>query len=113
MYAIAITLHIVVCLMVILVVLIQSGKGAGLSNVFGASSGDAVFSAPSGSMFIRKITTGLAIGFFLTSLALTYISARQGLRTVTRNAWQQQMPAQQPAPAEMPTTPAENPPAAK
>jgi preprotein translocase subunit SecG len=87
MYAAMLSMHIVVCLLVILVVLIQSGKGAGLSNVFGGGGGDALFSAPSGSLFIRKLTTGLAIAFFMTSLTLTYLAARRGMRTVTRGMW--------------------------
>lgn len=93
MYNTILTVHVLVCLLVILVVLIQSGKGAGLSNVFGGGGGgDALFSAPSGSLFIRKLTTGLAVGFFLTSLTLTYLSARRGLRTVTRGMFNQSTP---------------------
>jgi preprotein translocase subunit SecG len=92
MYTTILTLHVIVCLLVILVVLIQSGKGAGLSNVFGGGGGDALFSAPSGSLFIRKVTTGLAVAFFLTSLTLTYMAARRGMRTVTRGMFNQGMP---------------------
>lgn len=92
MYATILSLHIIVCMLVILVVLIQSGKGAGLANVFGGGGGDALFSAPSGSLFIRKVTTGLAVAFFLSSLTLTYLSARRGLRTVTRGMWTQGTP---------------------
>jgi len=115
MYPALLTLHVLVCLLVILVVLIQSGKGAGLANVFGGGGGDALFSAPSGSMFIRKLTTGLAIGFFMTSLVLTYLSARRGLRTVTRGAWQgapaaAPAPATEAAPAQAPAAP-QTPPA--
>lgn len=107
MYSLLLTLHILVCLLVILVVLIQSGKGAGLNSVFGSGGGDALFSAPSGSMFIRKLTTGLAVAFFLTSLMLTYLSARKGLRTVTRGMWN---PATQqgqalPEPGQLPIAP--------
>ncbi|MGQ0644369.1 MAG: preprotein translocase subunit SecG [Elusimicrobiota bacterium] len=97
MYGIMLTLHIVVCVLVILVVLIQSGKGAGLSNVFGGGGGDALFSAPSGSMFIRKLTTGLAAGFFLTCLILAYLSAHRGRRTVTRGLWTEPAGAAAPA----------------
>jgi preprotein translocase subunit SecG len=96
MIAIMLTLHVIVCLMVILVVLVQSGRGAGLSSVFGGGGGDALFSAPSGSSFIRRLTTGLAIAFFLTSLTLTYLSARRGLSTVTRGGWRGQPVPMQP-----------------
>ncbi|HOW27881.1 MAG TPA: preprotein translocase subunit SecG [Elusimicrobiota bacterium] len=87
MYTLALTIHVIICALVIFIVLIQSGKGAGLSGVFGAGGGDALFSAPSGTNFIKKLTTGLAIGFFLTALTLTYLSARRGLRTVTQGPW--------------------------
>jgi preprotein translocase subunit SecG len=92
MQIILLSLHILVCLLVILVVLIQSGRGAGLQNVFGGGGGDALFSAPSGSSFIRKLTTGLAVSFFITSLGLTYLAARRGMRTVTRGPWTQGTP---------------------
>ncbi len=93
MYTVLLAFHILVCLLVILVVLIQSGKGAGLSNVFGGGGGgDALFSAPTGSLFIRKLTTGFAVAFFITTLMLTYLGVRRGLRTVTRGPWTQGVP---------------------
>ena len=88
MYPVLISIHILICFLVVLVVLIQSGRGAGFSGLFGGGGGgDALFSAPSGSSFIRKLTAGLAVAFFVSSLALTYLSATRGLRTVTRGAW--------------------------
>jgi preprotein translocase subunit SecG len=87
MYTVVLVLHVIVCVLVILVVLLQSGKGAGFAGLFGGGGGDALFSAPSGSMFIRKFTTGLAAAFFLTCLLLTYFAARRGLRTVMRGSW--------------------------
>src|SRR5688572_26131835 len=94
MYSVILAVHVVVCILVILVVLLQSGKGAGFAGLFGGGGGDALFSAPSGSSFVRKLTTGLAVGFFLTSLLLTYMSARRGLSSVTRGSWKGQIPIQ-------------------
>src|SRR5262247_1299174 len=94
MYSVILSIHVIVCVLVILVVLLQSGKGAGFAGLFGGGGGDALFSAPSGSSFVRKLTTGLAIAFFATSLFLTYMSARRGLGSVTRNAWKGQIPIQ-------------------
>lgn len=106
MYITLMTLHVIVCALVVFIVLIQSGKGAGLSNVFGGGGGgDALFSAPSGSMFIRKLTTGLAVAFFLTSLLLTYMSARR-----TRSLWSgMNLPAGAQAPMTMPIPAAQAP----
>lgn len=114
-------LHVFVCLVMILVVLIQSGKGAGLSNIFGTSGGgDSLFSAPSGSSFMRKLTTGLAAAFFVLSLVLTILSAKRnsGMSTVTRNMWTPPAPSEAPvapaaepaAPSAPPATPAKVPP---
>jgi preprotein translocase subunit SecG len=109
MYEVLLGLHVIVCVLVILVVLIQTGKGAGLSNVFGGGGGDAVFSAPSGSSFMRKLTTGFAVAFFMTCILLTYLTARQGSRTVTRNAFQGSVPMDLPASPEAPQAPLAEP----
>lgn len=84
LFSVVLSIHVVACVLVILVVLLQSGKGAGFSGIFGGGGSDAVFSAPSGSQFIRKVTTGFAISFFVTSLLLTYLGSRRGVRSVTR-----------------------------
>jgi protein translocase SecG subunit len=54
LFSVILSIHVVACVLVILVVLLQSGKGAGFSGIFGGGGSDAVFSAPSGSQFIRK-----------------------------------------------------------
>jgi len=82
-------IHILICLSVILIVLVQSGKGGGMGGIFGGGGGDALFSAPSGSQFMRRVTAGFATAFFLTCILMTYIAARQGLRTVTRGPFTQ------------------------
>jgi preprotein translocase subunit SecG len=84
MYSVLLALHVLFCLFVVMVVLLQSGKGAGFGGLMGGGGSDAIFNAPSGSMFMRKLTTAIAVGFFLTSLLLTYMGARNGAGTVTR-----------------------------
>ncbi len=98
MQTLILTIHIVVCALIILVVLVQAGKGGGITGMFGGGGGDALFSAPSGSSFMRKLTTGLAVTFFTTAILLTYLAARKGRQTVTQRNWsapQQQAPAGQ------------------
>jgi preprotein translocase subunit SecG len=85
MYPVVISIHVLVCLLVILVVMIQSGKGAGLSGLTGGGSSDALFNAPSGSMFMRKVTAGLVILFFATSLLLTFLASRQRVQSVIQS----------------------------
>lgn len=84
LFSVILSIHVLACVLVIFAVLMQSGKGAGFSGIFGGGGSDAVFSAPSGSNFFRKVTSGLAIAFFVSSLLLTYLGSRKGIQTVTR-----------------------------
>lgn len=84
MYPVILSVHVLVCLLLIMIVLLQSGKGAGFSGLMGGGNSDALFNAPSGSMFMRKITTGLVATFFATSLLLTYLTANQRVSTLTQ-----------------------------
>ena len=82
MYSFLVLMHILVCVGLILVVLFQAGKGAGLGNLFGGGGGDQLFSAPSGTAFIKKVTTGMAIIFIITSVSLTLLSTRRSQRSL-------------------------------
>jgi preprotein translocase subunit SecG len=83
MYSLFVFVHIVVCVGLILVVLFQAGKGAGLGNIFGGGGGgDQLFSAPSGTAFIKKVTTAMAIVFIITSVMLTILSSRNSRRSL-------------------------------
>lgn len=107
MYPVVLALHVLFCLFVILIVLLQSGKGAGFSGLMGGGSSDAIFNAPSGSMFLRKVTTALVAAFFVTSLLLTFLTARQRVSSVTqRMGMPMDMPAAAPAAEEAPAAPA-------
>ena len=66
-------IHIVCCTGLILVVLLQAGKGASLGAAFGGGSSQTVFGAGSAS-FIGKMTWVMAGAFMVTSLLLTMIS---------------------------------------
>lgn len=96
-------LHVVACLLMIIVVLLQTGRGAGLS-VFGGS-GDSLITTPTGSSFMKNVTTGLACLFAFTSLFLTLLSSRSGMSSVTGRNF---TPAPVSAPAE-PSGPTEAP----
>lgn len=82
MYGLFVFVHIIVCVGLILVVLFQAGKGAGLGNLFGGGGGDQLFSAPSGSAFIKKLTTGMAIVFMITSVGLTILTGQRNRRSL-------------------------------
>jgi len=68
-------LHVMVCLVIIVVVLLQRGKGAEVGAVFGGGASSTVFGSRGAGNFLTKITTGAAITFMCTSLALAYFAA--------------------------------------
>ena len=83
MYTVVLILHLIVCVGLIMIVLLQAGKGQGIAGLFGGGGSDQLFSAPSGLAFIKKITVAMAVIFVLTSLTLTVMTARQSMRSVT------------------------------
>src|SRR5512143_3630309 len=74
-YAIA-TLHVLVCVILVLVVLLQSGKGADLAGAFGGGATQTAFGSRGPASFLSKITTIAAIVFMLTSIGLSMISTK-------------------------------------
>lgn len=81
-YYITVTLHFVVCTALIVIVLLQAGKGGGMAGIFGGGGSDQIFSAPSGMAFIKKVTVACALIFMVTSLALTLMSSRISMQSV-------------------------------
>ena len=79
MITIVTILHIFVSIGLILVVLLQTGKGADMGAVFGGSS-STIFGSSGAGNFLTRLTTGMAIVFMITSLTLGYFS---GKRTAT------------------------------
>ena len=77
MYTLFLIVHVIVSLFLIFIILVQSGKGEGLSDVFGGgSSQTTIFGARTGN-FLTKATTASAIIFMLTCLCLAFMSRRQ------------------------------------
>ena len=70
------TIHIVVCLFLILVVLLQQGKGADLS-VFGGGGTQAAFGARGATTLLHKLTVIGFVGFILTTMAIGLIKTSQ------------------------------------
>jgi preprotein translocase subunit SecG len=106
-------IHVLACLFLIVVVLLQTGKGADMGAVFGGGS-QTLFGSSGAGNFLTKLTTGTAIAFMVTSLILTWGASR----TPTSNLLERlPSPAaeSEPAPsaeAEVPVAP-EAPPAAE
>lgn len=75
MYSVLIVVHIITCVLLVLTVLLQQGKGAEIGAVFGSS--DTIFGSAGPASFLHKLTTGLAVVFMVSSLVLTYLSAHK------------------------------------
>jgi preprotein translocase subunit SecG len=79
MFVILLTLHLVAAALLILVVLLQSGKAGDLASAFGGATSQAAFGARGAATVLTKVTTVCAITFMLTSLGLAiYYSSESG-----------------------------------
>ena len=73
MYGLLLAIHLIACVLLILIVLLQSGKGSA-AGIFGASGADNLFASPTAFNAINKFTAALAVVLMCTSLALTFVS---------------------------------------
>ena len=108
MYATVIVIHVVVSLFLIAVILLQAGKGGGLSDTFGGSQMQNLFGTKSANV-LTKLTAVCAIGFIATCITLAVLSSHQAKsivdnvripQPVTSQAETQAPQAQAPAPVE-------------
>ena len=93
MYQLILIIHVLVASAVIGLVLIQHGKGADIGATFGSGASSTVFGSQGTGTFLFKLTGGLALTFFFTSLSLSYMVANQ-----YQKAEQQIIPQQTSAP---------------
>lgn len=75
MTVLLIIIHVIVCISLIMIVLLQTGKGADMGAAFGGGSSQTLFGSTGASTFLSKATTAAAIVFMVTSLILAYISS--------------------------------------
>jgi preprotein translocase subunit SecG len=92
-------IHVIVSIGLILVVLLQQGKGAEVGAVFGGSS-STIFGSSGAGNFLTKMTTGMAIVFMMTSLTLGYFAGHRPSATI----FDRRAPAAEPR-ANTPATP--------
>jgi len=105
MYILALIVHIVVCLFLIIVVLLQSGKAADLAGAFGGMGSQTAFGPRGSATLLSKATTISAVLFMITSLSLSIMATRNaGLgTTVLESAPAKSAPA--PVPQKQATPP--------
>lgn len=101
-------IHVVVCLFLILVVLLQQGKGADLS-VFGGGTTQAAFGARGAATLLHKMTVGGFVAFILTTTGIGFLQSGGGQSSVMSTVGdeapivEEAAPTEAPTPAEVPT----------
>jgi len=105
-----IVLHVIICIVLILAVLLQSGKAADLAGAFGGGGSQTAFGPRSSQTILSKVTTICAVLFMLTSIGLWILSGKtssvakdipvQPAATETQQPAEKKEPANQTAPAE-------------
>jgi preprotein translocase subunit SecG len=101
--AVLVTLHIIVCFVLIIVIMLQSGNAADLAGAFGGAGSQTAFGPRGAATFLSRATTWCAIVFMMTSLTLSF--KRAGPSTGTGSILEQtSQPAS--APAKSSSTPA-------
>ena len=105
-------IHVVVCLFLIIVVLLQSGQSADIAAAFGGMGSQTAFGTRTAATVLSKATTWATIMFMITSITLSVFATRHANRTgsvlegsrpaPTKSGPMQQKPS---APAPQPATP--------
>jgi preprotein translocase subunit SecG len=114
MYTFLTIIHVLISLSLVISVLLQSGKGTGLAGAFGGGGGamGAVFGGRGAATFLSKLTTGLAIAFFVSCLGHSLLLSRRystAQESVIRRSAEQQAQQQGGSPVPLVPSPAPEP----
>jgi preprotein translocase subunit SecG len=77
MTVLIVIIHVMVCVALIMIVLLQTGKGADMGAAFGGGSSQTLFGSTGASTFLSKATTAVAVIFMVTCFILAYISTHR------------------------------------
>ncbi|MFH1350270.1 MAG: preprotein translocase subunit SecG [Pseudomonadota bacterium] len=102
MKLILLLIHVSVCIALILIVLLQRGKGSDMGAAFGGSS-QTVFGTAGATSFLHKLTAAAAIIFMLTSLGLAFLFGKGATSSIMKGVSQTQAPATQQSQGPAPT----------
>ena len=86
MQQLVLTIHILVCASLVILVLVQHGKGADIGAAFGSGSSQTVFGSQGSGSFLLKLTGALVTIFFITSLVLGYMATQTSAIPVVSGA---------------------------
>jgi preprotein translocase subunit SecG len=101
-------IHVIVCLFLIGVVLLQSGKSADLAATFGGAGSQAAFGPRGAATLLSKVTTWCAVVFMVTSITLSIFASRRATAAGSVLSGETTTPKKQ-APAQQPTAPPATP----
>lgn len=101
------TIHVVLCIFMIFVILLQPGKDAGMGAALGGGAATSAFGGRGAVTFLSKVTAATAVAYFLTSLGLSFV----GLKTSVGSSLAEEVATTPPAQT-APATPGTEAPAA-
>ena len=109
MIYVLVPIYVVVCVFLVLVVLLQQGKGADVSAAFGASSSQTTFGARGATTLLEKITTWSFVAFSILAVVISLIEARPRSSVLAKAKSaapaKAALPAPAPAPISVPASP--------
>ena len=108
LYYLVAGIYVIVCLTLMLVVLLQQGKGGDIANAFGGGSSQAAFGARSGATVLSR-TTAIAAAVFMAGAVILGVMGQRGPGSVLGTI---NVPAPKPTPVTTPAAPAATTPAA-
>jgi len=97
MSVVLIVIHVIVCIALIMIVLLQTGKGADIGAAFGVGASNTLFGSTGASTFLSKATTVAAVVFMITSLSLAFIAGQRGGGSIMKDV---RSPVEQSAPVD-------------
>lgn len=104
MYQFILIIHVLTVACLIILVLIQQGKGATMGAAFGSGASQTVFGSRGSGSFLLRVTVGFALVFFTTSIALNYLASKAVRQNQQINLPGATLPSQ-----EIPAVPAVSP----
>jgi len=108
LYYLIATLYVLTCMVLMLVILLQQGKGGDIANAFGGGSSQAAFGARSGATVLSRATTVCAVLFIVGALVLGIVR-QSGPGSVIGGRVPARAPAPAPAAPVLPANPAQTP----
>jgi preprotein translocase subunit SecG len=103
-----VTLHILVCFVLVIVIMLQSGNAADLAGAFGGAGSQTAFGPRGAATFLSRATTWCAIVFMMTSLALSFKRSQGGVSTGSILEQTEKSGTAPTKPANPPKTPLQN-----